>query len=965
VLNLARDQVPRDAPSRGLDPARPLPFEEIVAPLVGEAMQRIADHEGGRLLARFAAPAREKLARTLLQRLSGLSAPVLLDAFDARRPRGPQLVAQFLQGAVRTVDESVDAPRIRYAAFVEEMARGGFAALLTDYPVLADLITRICASLVDRAIELAAHLEADLPAIIAAFGWAGDPGEVVALRLSLSDPHHHGRSVTILTFASGASLVHKPRDLRLDAAFHRFQRHCDPTATPLAYLVMPGHGWMEMVDPSPGGLPINGLEGTQVAHSAGRLLALLYLLGGSDCHLENLLVRDGELILIDAETALHPELSSVSTSDLALGDIWPWDSVARTGLLPRWSFSAGAMAAFDVSALGARDDMLGTFEEPRWRHINTDLMARGIEADRAGVAQGRERLDVGALITGFTAMYRHMFEHRDTLRTTPEFRDLGTVRARLVARATRQYGEYLQSSLIGDLFRDASARRASLAELPVLGTLDDPLWAALREAEITALERMDLPRFMVPTNGGDVDTGDKTLAAPPGLREAFADAASRFDRMGEVDLNRQSAVIRGSFAAIRVRTVDPVAEPMPFPDQPLGDMPSVRQRLVDTALGLVDDLVASALPTAEGGLHWLDLRRHERIECYSLQRAGLDLYDGNAGIALFLASAASTSGREDLAAIATRALQPIRQWAQRPRDNPHSRLVGIGAGTGTGSLLYALTRCAVHLRNEDLIEDALLLAESLDGSNEGPETDALAGAAGAIIGLLTLHAHSGRAELLDRAVAIGNRLLASPPEARRLTGMAHGAAGAAIAWFRLAAASGQTAFREAGREALAFERRAFDSVAGGWPDFRFDKTDGAIPCSTMWCHGAPGIGLSRLALLDLEGDSAFTGEVEAAIRATRHYGLRRADHLCCGNFGRIDLLVEAGHRFGDAALLETAAAAAEARLDLRARTGSLGLSCDDGPEWLKPSLFRGVAGVGYELLRIAAPANVPSVLIWN
>jgi lantibiotic modifying enzyme len=195
--------------------------------------------------------------------------------------------------------------------------------------------------------------------------------------------------------------------------------------------------------------------------------------------------------------------------------------------------------------------------------------------------------------------------------------------------------------------------------------------------------------------------------------------------------------------------------------------------------------------------------------------------------------------------------------------------------------------------------------------------------------------------------------------------MAHGAAGMAIAWFRLADASGLPAFREAGREALAFERGVFDALAGGWPDLRFGKVNGAAPCSTMWCHGAPGIGLSRLALLDLEDDAGFAGEIEAAIRATRHYGLRRADHLCCGNFGRIDLLVEAGHRFGDAGLLGAAAAAAEARLDLRELTGSFGLSCDDGPEWLKPSLFRGVAGIGYELLRIAVPGDVASVLIWN
>jgi type 2 lantibiotic biosynthesis protein LanM len=537
------------------------------------------------------------------------------------------------------------------------------------------------------------------------------------------------------------------------------------------------------------------------------------------------------------------------------------------------------------------------------------------------------------------------------------------VRARLVARATRQYGEYLQSSFAGDLFRDTAARRASLEELPVLGTLDDPRWAALREAEISALERMDLPRFMVATRGGDVDTGDGILAPPPGLREGFADAVARLDRLGEADLARQIAVIRGSFAAIRVRTVDPVAEPVAFPEYPATG--TATKRILNAAIGLADDLAANALPTADGGVHWLDLRRHERIECYSLQRAGFDLYDGNAGIALFLAATASTSGRGDLAEVATRALQPIRRMAQRPEETVQSRLVGTGVGTGTGSLLYALTRCAAYLKNDGLIEDALRLAKLLDQSGARMESDALAGGAGAIIGLLALHARTGQAELLDRAMAFGHQLLASPPEKARLTGMAHGAAGMAIAWFRLADASGLPAFREAGREALAFERGAFDAVAGGWPDLRFGKVDGAAPCSTMWCHGAPGIGLSRLALLDLEVDAAFIGEIETAIRATRHYGLRRADHLCCGNFGRIDLLVEAGHRFGDAGLLDAAAAAAETRLDLRERTGSFGLSCDDGPEWLKPSLFRGIAGVGYELLRIAAPGDVPSVLIWK
>jgi lantibiotic modifying enzyme len=133
----------------------------------------------------------------------------------------------------------------------------------------------------------------------------------------------------------------------------------------------------------------------------------------------------------------------------------------------------------------------------------------------------------------------------------------------------------------------------------------------------------------------------------------------------------------------------------------------------------------------------------------------------------------------------------------------------------------------------------------------------------------------------------------------------------------------------------------------------------------MWCHGAPGIGMSRLALLDVDSDPAFAGEIEAAVEATIRHGIRSADHLCCGNFGRIDFLVEAARRLGRTDLHGLAVAAAKARLDRCRQAGSFPLSSDDAPEWLKPSLFRGTAGVGYALLRLAAPDEVPTVLTWN
>ncbi|MEA2719684.1 MAG: hypothetical protein QOJ39_1548, partial [Candidatus Eremiobacteraeota bacterium] len=47
------------------------------------------------------------------------------------------------------------------------------------------------------------------------------------------------------------------------------------------------------------------------------------------------------------------------------------------------------------------------------------------------------------------------------------------------------------------------------------------------------------------------------------------------------------------------------------------------------------------------------------------------------------------------------------------------------------------------------------------------------------------------------------------------------------------------------------------------------------------------------------------------------------------------------------------------------RDGGFRLVYDMRASGYKPDLFRGAAGIGYQLLRLAAPERVPSVLSWN
>ncbi|MGF6652592.1 lantibiotic modifying enzyme [Paraburkholderia youngii] len=85
------------------------------------------------------------------------------------------------------------------------------------------------------------------------------------------------------------------------------------------------------------------------------------------------------------------------------------------------------------------------------------------------------------------------------------------------------------------------------------------------------------------------------------------------------------------------------------------------------------------------------------------------------------------------------------------------------------------------------------------------------------------------------------------------------------------------------------------------------------------------------------------------------------DCLCCGNFGRLDLLLEAGVTLGRPALVALARRRAAARLD---RTVE-GFSWPFGSDSENLGFFQGVAGIGYELLRLAYPGKFPCALLWG
>jgi len=86
------------------------------------------------------------------------------------------------------------------------------------------------------------------------------------------------------------------------------------------------------------------------------------------------------------------------------------------------------------------------------------------------------------------------------------------------------------------------------------------------------------------------------------------------------------------------------------------------------------------------------------------------------------------------------------------------------------------------------------------------------------------------------------------------------------------------------------------------------------------------------------------------------------DTLCCGTLGSIEFFCEAGRTLDRTDICDLAARRLMAVVQAAKSTGDYGWNI--GSRQFNLGLFRGLAGVGYTVLRQADP-SLPNVLVWE
>lgn len=973
---------------RGTD--RRIPFAHVLWPVVDGAWRRLADEDALNAI-EVRDSVRDDLCRGLLARLSEFASPCLSALMWETVPYGQRLLA----GIGAEVD---DVPRNRYSAFCRAQVEDSLTAVLTRFPVLGGLLARIVGQWTGSVTELLVRVADDRVALADRFGIpAGAP--LTHVDGAVGDTHNDGRSVAILEFDDVRRLVYKPRTVALEEVYqHLVEAVSELTpdeplraAVTLACTDAGGgdYGYVEYVEARP---CQTDRELHAFYRNAGRILALLHALAATDCHLENLIAVGPQLVLVDAETLFDvPEPTAARLTAAVDLDVAGADpvSVLRVGMLPTWLWLEGRQLALDISALGAAAGS-GRVMSGGWRHINSDAMVRGGGDGRAphprslptvaGV-EGQLDVQVDTVVSGFEDTYRLLATQLAGWLLA--LRDAsGTVKRRIVTRPTYVYAGLLASSVAPTALSSCAARACVLERLTraYLGADALPNWS-LVAAEQDALTRLDVPYFQVPLRGGRTDWLGGRLEGSPD-DEAWTRVESRVAGLGEADLRWQTSLIRASVAASNYRMV---AEPEGQQTQPQVTASDSRPQ-GHACLAAV----AEAGIAVGGDRTWMGLSLLPDGVRANVQSIGSGLYDGRMGLAVALYEGSAVQAAQvDLSRVADDALAPLLRLLTSGDQAELVRLtlaVGPGMG-GVGGQLRGLGFLRERGRGDPsqlaAAEGALLRVLSPQWLADDRRLDHISGVAGMIAPLARLltanrlsclagHVESllrSAAEVLvarqDRDTGGWSTLPATAP----LTGLAHGAAGIALALAEAGVALGEPGYLDAAMTGLEYEAGAFDQAARNWPDFRVSGRSGGFMMG--WCAGAPGTALTRLRLLQLLPDSpqapAWRDELVMAADTTAAARLSARDHLCCGNLGRVAVLrtlsslapPPLSHPHWEAAA-NGIEAAVLARPGEPLPRSILGPMLSGIP---MPGLFTGLSGAGLVLLDIEPATWVPQLLL--
>lgn len=857
---------------------------------------------------------------------------------------------------------SGDTSAERFKHFADELCcQPTRARVFSQYPVMLRHCMRISEQWVESTREFLRRTACDMPRLQSTFGVGT---QVVSAQVSSGDAHHRGRRVVIAAFSGGQKLVYKPRPMRTAVRFQELldwlnKRGLNPKLRTFRVLDAGTYGWSEYVE------NVDCQSADDIVsfyQRTGALLAVLHAVRATDAHFENLIASGAHPVLVDLETVLQPHLVEDGRNlDECSCLAATGQSVLMVGLLPS-PIRVGNQLV-DMSGLGAKPDQATPLQTMGFDASGTDAMRVtnvqfSIEASshlpRLSGEYQMATAHVEPLVAGFRSAYLMMMAHASQM-SSPDgpIAAFGDCEVRVLLRPTATYASLLQESHHPMALSDGTEADRILGQI-WSGVASNPIRQRTVLREFTQLQQGDIPYFSCLASSTTLLSGDghqlKSVLSTSGVDAVRV----RLERMSEKDLSLQEWIIRASMACLG--EADCAAE-----------APKLLQQRGSSCADWAKSALLATCIESENRASWLTLAHtttgHPDASLdHQIAEVGIDLYDGLAGIALFLFAYARHLSDDRAFQVGNEVLNEIEQ-----RIQANSWLEPVGAFTGLSGIVYAYAHISHQFpgKSVELQQKAEALLPLIEAKLKvEPAYDLISGRAGIMLCLLAAHSVWGTQSYLYLALECAKDLvgwLRQPPDGTTATlkipnqrGMSHGYAGIAMALAAIGDAVGDQSFTRAALELTRLESSLVAS--GGWTDPDDEHHAG----QATWCHGAPGIAMARLVTLGHTQDPWVEQEARSALDECLDAPALDNESLCHGALGNLDTFAHAAAAFPRERVWID-----KVRSELSELTSTLehrGLRCSRPNSVTVPGLMTGLSGIGYGALRLSSPEGFPSVL---
>ena len=420
---------------------------------------------------------------------------------------------------------------------------------------------------------------------------------------------------------------------------------------------------------------------------------------------------------------------------------------------------------------------------------------------------------------------------------------------------------------------------------------------------------------------------------------------------------------------------------------------SLKNSLLSEALRIGDDLLKRA-DYDKQGIFW-NILDYDNIK--ASWYISNDIYLGTPGICLFLIELYKLTYNDKYLNAARKGLK----WSvKHDIANPTTNYAFYSGRLG---ISYALLKLYEIDPLQIYLDQAIHISKSCEQFLDRAyiPNDLISGTSGIILALLHIHSVTRESWLLDKMNYFLNYLVdkievgpvgiywdRSKDNLHGLCGFAHGNAGIGFVFLELGNYFQNEAYHYLAEQAFLYESYWFKKEMNNWPDFRIVATPEKIQMEfeqsiqstnydyfsegrdmNAWCHGAAGIGLSRIRAFELFNNVLYKREAAIAVQKTinEYYCHTKLNYesliLCHGLSGNLDLLIETYKAFDNENDIDFVH---KQLFNFLMQNDECGIFSYENEHFKihkhNQSLFLGNAGIGYQFLRAIEPFKIPSIL---